>query len=71
MLIIFSPGYSSDSMLSLMGVRLKLILQIEKYQFIEYMKMGGISIICNVHKKARDKCVNPIILVNHQHISCT
>ena len=54
-----------------MGVRLKLILQIEKYQFIEYMKMGGISIICNVHKKARNKCVNPIILVNHQHVSCT
>ena len=47
-----TPGCSWDAMLRFMGVSLKLIPDIEKYQFIERIIKGGISMICKGHSEA-------------------
>ena len=41
-----TPGYSWDATLLFTGVHLKLISDIEKYQFVKYRIRGVISMIC-------------------------
>ena len=48
-------GYYWDAMLRLTDVLLKLISDIENYQFIESAKMGGISVICKGYSEANNK----------------
>ena len=48
-------GYSSDAVLRFTGVNLKLISDIEKYQFIESMIRGGILMIFKGYVKANNE----------------
>ena len=41
-----TPGYSWDAMLRFTDANLKLISDIEMYQFVESTITGGISMIC-------------------------
>ena len=50
-----TPGYSWDALLRFQGVNLKLILDIEKYQFVESTIKGGIALICNGYVEANNK----------------
>ena len=52
-----TPGYSWHTILRFTGVSLKLISDIEKYQFIEIMIRGVISMICKSYGKANIKCL--------------
>ena len=50
-----SPGLSWDAMLKMTDIKLKLITDIDMYQFIEKGMRGGISYIANRHGKANNK----------------
>ena len=50
-----TPGYSWDAMLRFTDVNLKLISDIEKYQFFESTIRGGISMICKGYAEANNK----------------
>ena len=50
-----TPGYSWDAMLRFADVNLKVISDIEKYQFIVTMIRGGIYMICNSYAEANSK----------------
>ena len=50
-----SPGLSWDAMLKMTNVKLKLIVDIDMYQFIEKGMRGGISYIANRYGKANNK----------------
>ena len=50
-----TPGYSWDAMLRFTDVNLKLISDIEKYQFFESTIRGGISMICRGYAEANNK----------------
>ena len=52
-----TPGYSLDTLRKLTGVILKLISDIEKYQFIENMIRGGNCIISKGHAEGNNKLV--------------
>ena len=53
---LFTPGFSWNVMLRVKGVNLKLISDMEKYQFIKSMiKGGGISMICKCYAKGNNK----------------
>ena len=41
-----TPGYSWDAMLRFTDVNVKLMSDIKKYQFIESILIGGVSMIC-------------------------
>ena len=41
-----TPGYSWDAMLRFADVNVKLMSDIKKYQFIESILIGGVSMIC-------------------------
>ena len=47
-----SPGYSLNALLRFTDVNLKLISDVEKYQFIESTIRGGISLICKGYAEA-------------------
>ena len=51
-------GYCCDPMLRLADLWLKLISDIEKYQFIKFMKRGTISVICKNYGEVNDKFLN-------------
>ena len=53
-----SPGLSWDAMLKMTDIKLKLITDIDMYQFIEKGMRGGISYIANRHGKANNKYMN-------------
>ena len=50
-----SPGLSWDAMLKMTDIKLKLISDIDMYQFIEKGMRGGTSYIANRHGKANNK----------------
>ena len=50
-----SPGCSLDVILRLADVNLKLISDIQKYQFVESTIRGDISIICKGYAEANNK----------------
>ena len=52
---VFTPGYSWDTMKMFVGVRLKIILDIEKYQFIESLIKGDVSMIFKGYTEAKQK----------------
>ena len=52
-----SPGLSWDAMLKMTDIKLKLITDIDIYQFIEKGMRGGISYIANRHAKANNKYI--------------
>ena len=51
----YTPGYSWDTMLRFTDVNLKLISDIEKYQFTESAIMGGIAMISKAYAEVNDK----------------
>ena len=50
-----SPGISWDAMLTMTGIKLEKISDIDKYLFIEKGSRGGISYIAKRHAKANNK----------------
>ena len=50
-----SPGLFWDAMLKMTGIELKLISDIDMYQFIEKGMHGGVSYISHQHSKANNK----------------
>ena len=52
--------YNGDAMLRYTGVALKLISDMEKYQFIESMIMGGISMISEGYVEANNNFLKSI-----------
>ena len=50
-----NPDYSWDEILRLTDVNLKLISDIEKYQFIGNTRTGGISMICKWYAETNNK----------------
>lgn len=52
---VFTPGYSWDTMKMFVDVRLKIILDIENYQFIESLIKGDISMIFKGYTEANQK----------------
>ena len=52
---VFTPWYSWDTMKMFVGVRLKIILDIEKYQFIESLIKGDVSMIFKGYTEAKQK----------------
>ena len=52
-------GSSWDVMLRFTNVNLKLILDIEKYQLVESLIRGGISMICKGYAEANNKSLKP------------
>ena len=50
-----TPGYSWNTMLRFTDVNLRLISDIEKYQFIERTIIGNISMICKGYSEANNK----------------
>ena len=50
-----TPGYCWDAMLRFTNVNSKIISDTKKYQFVESMTRGGISMICNGYAEANNK----------------
>ena len=50
-----TPGYNWDAMLTFTDFDLKLFSDIEKYQFIESLIRGGISVICKGYTETNNK----------------
>ena len=50
-----SPGLSWDDMLKMTNIKLKLIIDVDMYQFIEKGMRGGVSYIANQYGKANNK----------------
>ena len=50
-----TPGYSWDAVLRLKDVNLKLISDIERYQFVESIARGAISMICKGYAQVNNK----------------
>ena len=53
-----SPGLIWDAMLKMIGVKLEIISDIDKYLFIEKRLRGGISYIAKKYAKANNKYMN-------------
>ena len=64
-----TPGYGWDAMLRFTDFNLKLISDIEKYQFFEFSIKSGISMVCNGYAEANNKFLNLKIPANLLHIS--
>ena len=66
-----SPGLSWDVMLKMTGVRLKKIVDIDMYLFMEKGLRGGISYIAKRHSKTNNKYTKITILKNRQSFCFT
>ena len=54
-LYLSNSGYIWNVILRLTDINLKLISDIEKYQFIDCLLMGGVSMICKGYPEDNDK----------------
>ena len=53
--LFYKPWFSSDTMLKMTNIKLKLMTNVDMFQFIEKGMHGGASYIANRYGKANNK----------------